>query len=264
MAGMMTESFLSMLLAPVLMLFHVNFVISTIFGRGVRWVTQRRDGLTTWREAISTHWRHTAVGVAWTALLAVFAPSLLPWMAPVLLGLLLSIPFSQLTSRESLGLAARRRGLLATPEELHPPSELHEVAVLSALGAQANGPVGGFALAIVNPLANAVHASLQRERPNQAPATREYLEGLAEKLLVGGPDALVTAEKMALLSDHISVRQLHRAVWTRPAGQLARYWNELTGPAINPTNDPEEGFEDVEQLAALAGLQMSPPLPGAG
>jgi membrane glycosyltransferase len=264
MAGMMIESLLSLLLAPVLMLFHVNFVLSTLFGRGVRWVTQRRHGLTTWREAIVTHGRHTAIGVAWTVLLAVFAPSLLPWMSPVLLGLLLSIPFSHFTSRETLGLAARRRGLLVTPEELNPPPELHEVAVLSALGTQVEEPAGGFALAIVNPLANAVHASLQRERPNQSPATRRYLDALAKKLLSEGPAALRTTDKMALLSDHPSVRQLHRAVWTRPPGELAGYWNQLTSPAASPPEDLAEGFEDAEELAALAALDLAPPLPGTG
>jgi membrane glycosyltransferase len=264
MAGMFIESFLSMLLAPVLMLFHVNFVLSTIFGRGVRWVTQRRSGFTTWEEAIATHWRHTAIGVVWTALLAIFAPSLLPWMAPVLLGMLLSIPFSHLTSRESLGLAARKRGLLATPEELNPPPELHEVAVVSALGEQTEAPAGGFALAIVNPLANAVHLSLQRERPNQSEVTRRYLDALGAKLLAEGPAALSSAEKMALLSDHESVRELHRAVWTKPASELAPYWNELTTPTPPAVADSEEGFVDAEHLAALAGLELAPPMPGPG
>lgn len=264
MLGMLTESFLSMLLAPVLMLFHVNFVLSTLAGRGVRWVTQRREGFTTWSEAIATHWLHTAIGAVWAILLLIFAPSLLPWMAPVLLGLLLSIPFSHFTSRESLGLAARRHGLLVTPEELNPPPELHEVSVLSALGTQTDSAAGGFALAIVNPLANAVHASLQRERLNQAPATRRYLDDLGERLLAKGPEALNQAERMALLSDHLSVRQLHRAVWTRPAAALAPFWNELTAPPEIPPLNLEEGFEDASHLAALAAMELAPPLPGGG
>lgn len=262
-AGMWTESLLSMLLAPVMMLFHVKFVLATLFGRGVRWITQRRGGHTTWREALATHGAHTVIGIAWTAVLAVFAPSLLPWMAPVLLGLLLSIPFSQLTARESAGQAARRAGLLATPEELNPPPELHEVAVLTALGEQSAPVPGGFSLAVVDPLTNAVHVSLQRERLRQSPVTRHHLDELAEKLLANGPDTLRPDEKIALLSDHASMLALHRAVWTRPAGQLGEHWNALTGPSRSPEDDdgPAEGFEDVEEIVALAALQFVPPAP---
>ena len=228
--GIALESLLSMLLAPILMLFHVKFVFATILGRGVRWAAQRRDGYTTWREAVATHWAHTFVGLGWIALLAVFAPSLLLWMAPVLLGLLLSIPFSQVTGRESLGQRALRHGLLTTPEELAPPRELKDVAALITLAAATTPPGGtrGFMRAVVDPLTNAVHASLQRERPRQSAATRRHLETLAENLLREGPRALAPAHRTMLLSDPGTMDRLHRAVWTRPADQLAACWNEAT------------------------------------
>ena len=235
--GMMIESLLSALLAPVLMLFQVKFVFSTIFGRGVRWAAQRRDGATTWREAVTTHFGHTAIGLVWIVVLALYAPKLLPWMTPVLLGLVLSIPFSQLTGRESLGQDLRRRGLLCTPEELAPPRELREVAETLAeplpdprrrLGGE------GFASAVLDPYANALHCSLQRERPRQSAATRSHLERLEEKVLREGPEALRAAEKNFLLADPLAMARLHRAVWTRPAGALAPAWREpiAGGPAV--------------------------------
>jgi membrane glycosyltransferase len=261
-AGMGIESLLSMLLAPVLMLFHVTFVLSVLFGRGVRWVTQRRDGATSWSEAAATHWRHTAIGLVWAALLWIFAPALLPWMAPVLLGLLLSIPFSQLTARESLGLRARRHGLLATPEELDPPPELHDVAVLTAMNAAREPAAGGFVRAVADPLANAVHASLQREREHQPPATRRHLDELAETLLTRGPAALDAAARLALLSDHPAMVRLHREVWTRPASALAPFWNDFILGPVEAGPRPDPGHDEHEWTAPEGfGLPPFEPLP---
>ena len=42
------------------------------------------------------------------------------WMLPVILGMALSIPIAALSARRDLGEAARRAGLLLTPEEIHP------------------------------------------------------------------------------------------------------------------------------------------------
>ena len=268
--GMLVETFLSILLAPVMMLFQVKFVLATIFGRGVRWAAQRRDGYTTWREAITTHAGHTAIGLAWAALLAVFAPKLLPWMAPVLLGLVLSIPFSQFTGRESLGRRARRRGILATPEELDPPSELREVAAATPCDRAAAPGAEGLPRAVLEPYANALHCSLQRERPRQSPATRRYLEMLQEKLLRGGPAALRPAEKIALLADPVAMERLHREVWTRPPDGLADCWRTglgvcrtwdrklEIGPRIVPPNFPSRAATSFSPFAAHGSWQSEP------
>jgi len=227
--GVFLETLLGAFLAPVLMLFHANFVLATIFGRGVRWVAQRRDGHTTWREAFVTHAGQITVGLAWLVLLLVYAPALVPWMLPVLVGLMVSGIFSQLTARESLGQALRRRGLLCTPEETAPPPELRELelAFEAATRAEAARATGlGFAHAVLDPVANAVHGSLQRDRPRQPAATRQRLEQLEEKTLHDGPDALGSREKGFLLSDPGAMARLHRAVWTRPPEMLAPHWRE--------------------------------------
>jgi membrane glycosyltransferase len=241
--GVLLETLLSALLAPVLMLFHANFVLATIFGRGVRWVTQRREGHTTWREAFVSHAGQTTVGLGWLILLAVYSPALLPWMIPVLAGLLLSTVFSQMTARESLGQALRQRGILCTPEELSPPTELRELAadLREASRAAAARPTGeGFQHAVLDPLANALHIALQRERRHQPEATRQHLLRLEEKALREGPGALGSREKNFLLSDPGAMTRLHRAVWTRPLADLAPDWRAAlarcaaTGPDITP------------------------------
>lgn len=254
--GVFLELVTSALLAPVLMLFHAKFVVATLFGRGVRWGTQRREGATTWAEAFEAHWGHTLVGLAWTGVLAFFAPGLLPWMSPVLLGLVLSIPFSQVTSRTSLGQALARRGLLCTADELTPSQELRELSALLAATESAPPRATGFIAAVLDPRTNALHCALQRERRRQPAPTRARLAELGEKLLREGPAALSAAEKNFLLSDPIAMAQLHRDAWTRPPGLLAAAWREVI--AAVPPSAPAAQPAEPALLPAHEGREAAP------
>jgi membrane glycosyltransferase len=119
------EQFMSMLLAPTMMLFHSSFVVRALLGRNVGWDAQpRSDRGVTWGEATRRHAWHVALGLVWgTAILAI-APAFIWWMLPVIVGMLLPVPFTVLTSRASLGRRVRAAGLLLTPEETAPPAEL--------------------------------------------------------------------------------------------------------------------------------------------
>lgn len=230
--GVLAEILFSALLAPVLMLFHAKFVVSVIRGKGVRWATQRRDvsGGPQWHEALAVHWGHTLIGLAWTIGLAKFAPALLPWMSPVLAGMIVSIPFSALTASANAGLAARRAGLFRTPEEIAPPPELRDLEgaldgdsrACAAKAADLTGVTG----AIVDPYVNAVHRCLLRERPRRAQPIREYFSMMQEYILREGPVAMKAQEKLALLADADSVDRLHREVWSRPVESLAPAWRD--------------------------------------
>jgi membrane glycosyltransferase len=124
-AGMLLEQLLSMLLAPVMMLFHSTFVVSTLLGHPVSWDAQPRgDRGISFREAWSRHRWHVFLGLIWGATIVVFAPKFIFWMLPVLAGMVLSVPLTMLTSRSSVGRRARSLGLLLTPEETAPPPEL--------------------------------------------------------------------------------------------------------------------------------------------
>ncbi|HEY5552827.1 MAG TPA: glucans biosynthesis glucosyltransferase MdoH [Opitutaceae bacterium] len=235
-SGVGLEIFFSALLAPVLMLFHAKFVVSVVLGKGVRWVAQRRDvsGGPQWREAAATHWGQTLVGVAWVAVLAAFAPALLPWMSPVLAGMVLSIPFSAITASANAGAGARRAGLFRTPEEIEPSPELRDLEESLTREPDASTPGGAsVTAAVVDPYVNAVHRCLLRDRPNRAQPIREYFTMTQELMLREGPGAMKPHEIFALLNDADSVDRLHREVWSRPTGELAPVWREeLTRHAV--------------------------------
>ena len=73
-----------------------------------------------WRVALQRHILHALAGVVVLAILGELAPSYLPWILPVVTGLILSIPLAVLTSRRDVGMAARRIGMFVTPEEMQP------------------------------------------------------------------------------------------------------------------------------------------------
>ena len=231
-AGALLESLFSVLLAPILMLFHAKFVVATVLGRGVRWVTQRRAGgdRIDWRELIRVHLGQTLVGLGWAAVLAVAAPRLLPWMLPVLAGMILAIPFSACSSRASLGRWTRARGLFCTPEELRPPPELEEVEGAVADAPAAAAPLSrraedeGLVRAVVDPYVNAIHLCLLRTRSGRTGGIRQYFAERRERLLREGTAALPPREKLALLSDAESMNWLHRELWRRPPRSLAADW----------------------------------------
>ncbi len=122
------EQVFSVLLAPPMMVFHSTFVLSTLAGRPVTWNAQERgDRGVRLLEALGRHKWHMLLGVAWGTVIMLIAPKFIGWLAPVLIGLLLSAPLTAVSSRAGVGRFFRRCGLLLTPEELAPPRELAQV-----------------------------------------------------------------------------------------------------------------------------------------
>ena len=112
------ETAFSTLLAPVMMLFHTTFLIQIVGGNAVGWPPQARgDRGMDWKQALRRHLGHVAFGLLALVALGAVVPEYVPWILPVVLGLLLSVPLAVLSSRRAMGLAARRLRLFLTPEE---------------------------------------------------------------------------------------------------------------------------------------------------
>lgn len=99
-AGVGTETVFSMLFAPIMMLTQTASVVQILLGLDAGWKAQRRDaGAMELGEAMRFHWRHMLVGVVVVVVCWETSPALLIWMAPVVLGLLLSGPLNWMTSQ---------------------------------------------------------------------------------------------------------------------------------------------------------------------
>ncbi len=116
--GAATEAFLSMITAPVLMASNTRVVVEVLMARDAGWSTQSRiAGHKRVSEAVREHRWELGVGIALLIALA-FRPDLALWFSPILLPLLLAGPLAALISRSDIGAAAKRLGLMLTPEEI--------------------------------------------------------------------------------------------------------------------------------------------------
>jgi membrane glycosyltransferase len=126
--GMVAETLLSALIAPVMMIFQSTAVGEILLGRDSGWQVQRREnGDVTRRELYLKYALPTLCGVVLALGAYAVSVPLFLWTSPVILGLLLAIPLGVATSAYS-----RPGGLFATPEEIVPPHVLlraNELAV---------------------------------------------------------------------------------------------------------------------------------------
>ncbi len=226
------ETVTSSLLAPINMMFNARFVLFTLLGQGIGWITQRRDAGedgTDWREAILTHWQQTVFGLVWGVSSFILWPMFFWWLSPVIVGLVVSIPLSIFLSKVSVGQNARWLGLFLTPEETQPCYELRRLEQNLAACYKQLHPIEplrndyGLLQAVLDPYINAMHVALLRQR-RPGEEAREWFMQLRERLLREGPDKLMPKEKMALLLDAESMIWLHEELWRQPSESLAEWW----------------------------------------
>jgi membrane glycosyltransferase len=212
------EILLSALVAPVAMVIQSGSVMGILLGRDTGWNPQRRDdGSIPLRDIIRRHRWHTALGlVAGIAAFAI-ATSLFLWMSPTILGLVLAIPISWASGQLGLGLALKRRGLLATPEEAAPPEIAVRAGALAARNADRGLDETDALTAIhADPELAQAHARMlptgrPRPRgvidPDQTLATAKICEA---ETVAEAQAWLSSRERMALLHDRALVDRLVR------------------------------------------------------
>ncbi len=222
------ELLVSALLAPVRMLFHSVFVVTTLAGFTVRWNAQNRDSRgTAWLEALRVHWWGTLLGLVWGWFMYVIDPGFFLWLSPIVLGLVLSTPLSVWTSRVGLGERLLRLGLFLTPAETNPSLELialaRNLAVPDHHSPFALAREAGFLRAVVIPRVFALHATLNANKRTILPKKREDLQKLVEKAVEGGPETLSAAEKKLLLGEPEFLGVLHHRVWALDNAAAAKW-----------------------------------------
>ena len=121
MAGLVIETFLSGLIAPVMMIFQSTAVGEILLGRDAGWQVQRRDdGGMPRAELVRRYALPTLFGIVMATTAYAVSLPLLFWMAPVIAGLLLCVPIAMLSSATF----DSKSGLFATPEQTAQPDVL--------------------------------------------------------------------------------------------------------------------------------------------
>ena len=252
------EMLFSALLAPIRMLFHTQFVLTSLAGRSVRWKSPPRgDNETGWRAALARHGVHTFVGIVWAAIAWWLNPSYLWWLLPVVGALVLSIPLSVVTSRAGLGRKLRRRKYFLIPEESEPPDVIRATR---RYWHRAAAPAD-FAAAVVDPIVNALVCAQAVSRPVTGWPREAIADALVERALRHGLDALTPSDRSRLLTDPAALSALHFAVWTSPAAHVS--WREaIARPVARPAAPRLHTHDETEANESAAGLPASHPVHG--
>ena len=137
--GVFVETVFSILMSPAVALRLTIFLGGLLMGRRIGWNGQDRDahGIS-WSQATKELWPQTLFGLAMIVTFAFQAPMALAWSAPVVLGLVLAIPFAVITASPRLGRRLASRKVCATPEERDMPDlldSLDKTRPLTALSA---------------------------------------------------------------------------------------------------------------------------------
>ena len=202
----------SVLLAPVRMLFHTQFVLAALTGVKLAWKSPpRHDAATGLGEALRRHALGGVLALTWIGVILVSSAAFQWWLSPVLAGLLLAVPISAWTSRAAPGRWLRARGLFLIPEERVQPAVLAEADRYAAMF----HTTPGFIDAVTDP---AVHASVLRSLPVRPPARGAKAQAQAGLVVLAaseGPRALTPADRLRLLADAQALRALRARVLAR-------------------------------------------------
>jgi membrane glycosyltransferase len=209
-AGVLIETVLTGLLAPVAMLTQSAAACSILAGRDGGWQPQRReDGRIPLGETARRYAPHTLVGLVLGLASWLVSTPLLLWMTPVVLGLALAIPLAALTATRFPALA--RAGILRTPEDRTPPPALLRLGALQEHYTEpSRDPLRRL---LGEPRLLAAHLAMlppprRRGEPHDPSllvgrAKIEEADGIPEAL-----DSLTRPELSAVLGDHAALRRL--------------------------------------------------------
>jgi membrane glycosyltransferase len=238
----------SLLLAPVRMLFHSQFVIAALTGWRLDWKSPPRDDAATgWGEAWHRHGLHALLALAWIAGIVASSDAIPWWLSPILLGLLMATPLSAWGSRVEPGRALRRRNLLLTPEELHVPPVL-EAATKAAHAVAAR--LVSFKGAVVDAGQGERSVGAIAERAAATGCKAKAEAGRVERALRDGPAALSRDDRMRLLSSRPALRRLQQEV--RGHHAHPDWWRVEPAPAASVAAGLQPSGIAVETLTRSA------------
>ncbi|MEM8781887.1 MAG: glucans biosynthesis glucosyltransferase MdoH [Planctomycetota bacterium] len=221
------EVFVSVLIAPLMMLYHSRFVLTTLRGRTVNWSKQNRDECELgWAEAWEDHRGHTLIGVLAVGGVWLAAPSLLLWSLPVLAGLIFAVPIAKLMSSAAVGAWLREHRLLLIPEETIRPRVLQRFSQALRRTAALRGraaDVDPRDRVIADPALLQLHLDILADNDEPRPLPEDFdLAVATEQAVNHGIADLPRDAQNAILSSPDSLRRLHRYAWaTWPADTLA-------------------------------------------
>lgn len=217
------EVVMSALLAPIQMLIQTGHVTHFLFGFDTGWNPQRRDdGSIPFSAIVRRHRSHVAMGVLTLIAGLLISPSLVAWMSPTIMGLVLAIFISWVTGELIFGLGLRRIGLLITPEEKHKPSVVRQAKWRAKELAELTASADGLKSLYADPEFRAIHVAMLPTGPMRHRGDISPEWALAEAKLLEAETIdeaihwLKPVERMTILLDAVLIAKLIELAGTAP------------------------------------------------
>jgi len=128
--NLLLETVFSSLLAPIMAVTQTIFLSGLALaplrgGRSIGWTSQLRDDHAVPLSAAANRlWAQTLCGIVVAYLFTQISLTAVLWASPILVSLLLAVPFAIVSALPGLGLVCVRLGIGRIPEESHPPHAL--------------------------------------------------------------------------------------------------------------------------------------------
>ena len=213
--GVLVETVLAVLIAPLVAVFHSRFVIAAIRGTNVRWNAQQRDERgVSWGEATRQFVGLTIFGWLVAGLLAWLQPVVLAWFSPIVVGWILSIPIAVAMGSSSLGRTLQRWGLLVIPaERREEPIVGRQRRWISTFQSEpaVSGDSSMFEMLWRDPKFRQQHLMILQASENEKPIDQEHVEALKTAESQKSWTAVPKESRRGLLSDEAWIRRLAAA-----------------------------------------------------
>jgi membrane glycosyltransferase len=209
------EILMSALLAPIQMLIQTGHVAHFLFGFDTGWNPQRRDdGSMPFSAIVRRHRSHVAMGFLTLVAGLLISPSLVAWMSPTIIGLVLAIFISWATGKLAFGIGLRRAGLLITPEEKQKPPVVRRANQIAKELAPLTGAANGLKSLYADAEFRAMHVAMLPSGPSRRRGDIAPEWALAEaKLLEAATmdeaiEWLKPVERMTIMLDAVLIAKL--------------------------------------------------------
>jgi len=211
--SVLLETGIAILIAPIMMLLHSQFVFATLRGKKVKWNAQQRDDTgVTLSDAILMHWAHTLIGLVVTGVLFMTAPAFLFWLSPVLVGLVFSVPLSMLLGSLDIGRKLKASNLLVINEEVESPEVLvaQKDAMAQGFREKHMAPnVDPFQLVLEDPAYLVLHLGILRTADREIPIFRDQLMEIQSMVKKDGLKSLPPQVRFQIQNNRYAMEQLH-------------------------------------------------------
>jgi membrane glycosyltransferase len=207
--GALIEFLHSLLLAPVRMLFHSQFVLAALTGWKLDWKSPPRDdAVTGWGEALRRHGMHSLLALVWLGAILASGAAFPWWLSPVIFGLLAAVPLSAWGSHSAPGRWLRRRGVLLIPEEADEPHVLREARRFAQ---DFDGELT-FETAVRDVAVHRAVVAAAARRPVTTGDKARAADALVLQAATDGPQSLSAVQRHRLLVDPQALSALHERV----------------------------------------------------